>query len=437
MVHGGIRRLMPNAPTVEPPAGRGGIVVAVTFVNLILFYGVWYSYSVFLVTLLKEFGWSRTLASGVFSTFLAVHGMLAPLAGWLLARVGPRRTILGGAVVMALGLVLSAQTTAWYHLYLAFGGVAAVGVTLGGWIPSVVLVRGWFPDRVGTAIGIASSGIGVGIFLLVPVAQMLIDAFGWRWAFRLFAVAIAVWVLPATAILIRDPVGAGTPCVGGRSSGPLRTGRGMEAWTLATACRTWQFWSVAAVYFTGNFVTQMLLIHQVAYLVDHGIPALTAAALGGTAGLVSIAGKIGWGALSDRTGRPLAYGLAFVCVASSIGCLVLAGWYPTSYLPYAYAIILGIGYGAMAPLPPAIASDLFAGPGFSLIFGSIYTVGAFGLAAGTWTAGWIFDTTGSYAAALWLGLFMASLSPCFMWLVAPRRAPMYASDGPARNSAAR
>ena len=91
----------------------------------------------------------------------------------------------------------------------------------------------------------------------------------------------------------------------------------------------------------------------------------------------------------------------------------------------------------MAPLPPAIASDLFAGPGFSLIFGAIYTVGAFGLAAGTWTAGWIFDTTGSYAAALWLGLLMASLSPFFMWLVAPRRVRVSASDGPLRGSAAR
>jgi MFS family permease len=195
----------------------------------------------------------------------------------------------------------------------------------------------------------------------------------------------------------------------------------MGYWTLSSASRTWRFWGVAGVYFTGNFVTQMLLIHQVAYLVDHGVPALTAAAVGGSAGLVSIAGKIGWGALSDRTTRPLAYGLAFACVAVSIGGLVLAGWYPASYLPHLYAVMIGIGYGAMAPLPPAIASDLFAGPGFSVIFGTMYTVGAFGLAAGTWSAGWIFDATGSYTGALWLGLFMTALSPLLMWMVAWRR----------------
>jgi hypothetical protein len=77
----------------------------------------------------------------------------------------------------------------------------------------------------------------------------------------------------------------------------------------------------------------------------------------------------------------------------------------------------------MAPLPPAVANDLFAGPGFSMIFGTMYTVGGFGLAVGTWSAGLIFDASGSYAGALWLGLLMAALSPLLMWMVAPGRIP--------------
>lgn len=411
---------MPTDPTMEPAGRRGWIIVAVIFVNLILFYGAWYAYSVFLVALLQEFGWSRSLASGVFGTFLAVHGVLAPLVGWLLSRCGPRMLILCGSVVMGFGLALAAETTQWWHLYLAFGGVAATGVTLAAWIPSVVLVRGWFPDRVGTAVGIASSGIGVGIFALVPLTQLLIDEFGWRWAFRILAIAIVGWALPATLALIQDPPLAERTPSGTASGASGGRGSASAYWTLGAAARTWRFWGVAGVYFTGNFVTQMLLIHQVAFLVDHGVPALTAAALGGGVGLISIAGKIGWGILSDRTTRALAYGLAFGCVAASIGGLVLAGWYPTSLFPYLYAFLIGLGYGAMAPLLPAITSDLFAGQGFSLIFGALYTVGAFGLAAGTWSAGWIFDLTGSYVVALWLGLGMATLSPLLMWLVAPR-----------------
>ena len=413
---------MPTNPRASMPLGRGWLILATTFVTLVLTYGVWYSYSVFLVTLLREFGWSRSLVSGVFSTFLMVNGLLAPLVGWLISRVGARRLILCGAVVMAFGLFLAAETTRWWHLYLAFGGVAAIGITLVGWIPAVVLARGWFPDRVGTAIGIASGGIGMGIFALVPLAQLLIDAFGWRWTYRILAMAIVAWVIPATLTLIRDPPLAQPPKPGStsyKSAGGAGAARGY--WTIGSAVRTWRFWGVAGGYLTGSFVTQMLLIHQVVYLVDHGVAVLTAAALGGVTGMVSIGGKIGWGTLSDRTTRPLAYGLAFACVAASIGALVLAGWYPTSYLPHLYAVLIGVGYAAMAPLPPAIASDLFAGPDFSMIFGALYTVSGFGLAAGTWSAGWIFDLSGSYAGALWLGLAMAALSPLLMWMATPRR----------------
>jgi MFS family permease len=165
----------------------------------------------------------------------------------------------------------------------------------------------------------------------------------------------------------------------------------------------------------------MLLVHQVAYLVDRGVPGLTAATVGGLVGLVSIAGKVGWGVLSDRSGRELAYSLAYGCAAGSVGILVLAGWYPTSSLPYLYAVLIGLGYGVTAPVPPAAARDLFGGPGFSLIYGTLYVATCLGIASGAWGAGKIFDATGSYTLALWVAFAMAILSPVLLWVVAPRR----------------
>ena len=173
---------MSTAPAIEPPSRRGWIVLAATFVTQILLSGVWYGYSVFLVSLLREFGWSRSLVSGAFSTFVMVHGLLGPLIGWLVRRFGPRHLIMAGAVLMCLAMALVAETTQWWHLYVAFGIIAAIAMSLAGWIPSVVLVGGWFPDRYGTAIGIMGSGIGVSIFALLPLAQVLIESFGWRWA---------------------------------------------------------------------------------------------------------------------------------------------------------------------------------------------------------------------------------------------------------------
>jgi MFS family permease len=143
--------------------------------------------------------------------------------------------------------------------------------------------------------------------------------------------------------------------------------------------------------------------------------------VGGVVGLASIVGKMGWGALSDRIGREPTYTLAFLCTLASIGTLVLAGRQPTSWLPYLYAVLIGVGYAVTAPVTPAAASDLFGGPGFSTIFGTLHAVLTAGGAFGAWLAGQIFDRTGSYTAALWVALGSAVLAPILMWIVAPRR----------------
>jgi MFS family permease len=401
----------------ETTQRRRWIILWALFVNLAMVYGAWYSYSVFLVALLKDFGWSRSVVAGGFSLFVLFHGALSPMIGWLAARTGPRRLILCGTLLLGGGLLLAAETQAWWHLYLAFGIVTAAGISMSGWLPSVFCVRGWFPSQVGTAVGIASAGIGIGISGLVPLAQYLIGWVGWRWAFRILAVLIVGWVLPATFWLVRDPVSLEAPVTADPARGISQP---PTHWTLALALRDGRYWALAAVFFTGNVVTQMLLVHQVAFLVDHGVSALAAAAVGGVVGAASIVGKIVWGSLSDRTGRELAYTFSFTCTAASVGALVLAGWYPTTLLPYLYAVLIGLGYAGTAPLTPAAASDLFGGPGFSTIFGSLHTLLCLGAAIGSWGAGKIFDWTGSYTGALWVALASAIIAPAMMWVAAPR-----------------
>jgi predicted MFS family arabinose efflux permease len=77
----------------------------------------------------------------------------------------------------------------------------------------------------------------------------------------------------------------------------------------------------------------------------------------------------------------------------------------------------------MSGVFPAAAADLYGGPGFSTIYGTLYAIICVGLASGAWFAGQVFDTTGSYGVALWVGLAMALATPAiFWWLAAPRRA---------------
>jgi MFS family permease len=188
------------------------------------------------------------------------------------------------------------------------------------------------------------------------------------------------------------------------------------------ALRGGRYWALAGVFFTGNVVTQMLLVHQVAYLVDHGVPVLAAAVVGGVVGAASIVGKMVWGMLSDRIGRELTYTFAFTCTAASVGAIVVAGWHPDTVLPYLYGVLIGLRYAGTALLTPAAASDLFGGPGFSTVFGSLHMLLCLGAALGSWGAGKIYDGTGSYAWALWAALTCAIIAPTLMWVAAPRRA---------------
>jgi len=330
--------------------------------------------------------------------------------------------------VLALGLLLTAETSQPWHLYLAFGFIAAIGIGFSGYVPLVILIRGWFPTRIGTAAGIATAWISMGIATLIPICQFLIDEVGWRWAFRLLAVALVCWLTPATIWLLRESPDPSIHLP--RASAHAASQAKPSYWTLSAALRSWRFWGLGIVLFTGNTAATMLMIHQVAYLVDHGASAMVAAAVGGIVGLTSIAGKAGWGFLMDRTLRESVYTLASASFVLSIGGLVLAGTYPLSIIPYLFAVVLGLGYALTAPITPAIASDLFKGPGFPTIFGAIHISLGLGTAGGAWAGGMVFDLTGSYTEALWGAVGLTVFSCALLWFVGPRRPnPLPQRDG--------
>lgn len=78
--------------------------LAVTLITMALVYGTRYAYTVFLLARLRDFGWSRSALAGAFSVFTLVHGAMNPALGWLCDRLGPRRIIAAGGLLLALAL---------------------------------------------------------------------------------------------------------------------------------------------------------------------------------------------------------------------------------------------------------------------------------------------------------------------------------------------
>jgi len=420
------------------PFFYGWLILAGSLVCLGLTYSVMYSFAVFYVALLEEFGWSRGEAAGVYSVFMIVTGFGALGAGALSDRFGPGRVIAGGGILLALGLLICSGLTELWQFYLSYGVLVALGVSLAGWTPCVTMINRWFYARLGLALGIASAGIGVGIMVVVPLVQILISNVGWRAAFIALAGMVFFGLLPVGLIVLRgrpEDLGQQVDGSGSAAVGPTRAGkpspqRGMEVvdrewanreWTVGMAVRTSRCWLLAAVKLLGGIATQMIFVHQVVYMVDAGYDRMLAASIVGLIGLLSVAAKVFWGWAADNIGREMTYTLGCAAMVLAVGLLGVAKVVPIPVMLYLYAVVFALGYGVSAPLWPIVTSDLFAGRNFGSIYGLITLFSGFGNALGAWLGGYVYDLTGSYTIAFGVAVVGKAASAGALWIVAPRK----------------
>lgn len=136
----------------------GWYIVAAGVISYALGYGARYSFSVIFPSLLEEFQWSRDITAGMLSVHLLVYGLAAPVAGHLADRVGPRKTMALGTLVLCMGLAASGLGNRLWHFYLTFGVLTGAGLCLIGSVPFTAVIRNWFEKRRGLAFSILFLG---------------------------------------------------------------------------------------------------------------------------------------------------------------------------------------------------------------------------------------------------------------------------------------
>jgi MFS family permease len=186
-----------TAKTISPIAllRRYG-VVGLAFVHIAVSRGLHGTFGVFFVAMLDAFGWSRGATAGAISLAIVFEGLCLPFAGGLLDRIGARKTLILGGLILALGLSLSSTISSLWEFYFWVGIVTAAGIALIGMVPHVAIISREYAQRRATALGVAWAGGGVGIVLLVPVAQLMVDQWGWSMAYVGLAVITAFLVIP-------------------------------------------------------------------------------------------------------------------------------------------------------------------------------------------------------------------------------------------------
>jgi MFS family permease len=401
----------------------GWVIVGLSMVSMAFWFGIRTTFSIFFVALIDDFHWGRAEAAGAQSIAMFVYMVMSPIIGTLVDRIGPRKVILPGIILTGLGLFLCTQIQTLTQFYLFFGIIVGVGVTCLSIAPFTVILAHWFEGKRGTANGLAGVGIGLGIFILVPLIQYLISFKGWQFAYLIFSLLILTIPLPLNALFLKhrpQDMGLlpdGEPSMNlnkenhqkthyreALSPSPIR-----KELNLRETFKTHQFWYVILFPSCTTFGVYIIIVHHVRYMVDLGVDKIWAASLLASIGALSAGFRFFWGWFSDRAGREVTFTLGGACFSSGILFLLLFQYIHSVTLLYLFAILFGAGWGVTAPMFMSIAGDLYKGKYFGLIYGMVEGAIGLGSGLGAWVAGYIF--------AIVLNL----ISVLLVWLAAPRK----------------
>ena len=378
-------------------------LIALAFLHIAVSRGLHGTFGVFFVAMVTAFGWSRAMTAGAISLAIIFEGACLPLAGALTDRIGGRKTLMLGGLVLAIGLGFASTISSIWHFYFWVGIISAFGIALIGMVPHVAILSREFPQRRGTALGIAWAGGGVGIVLLVPFAQLLIDKWGWSYAY--------IGVALVTALLVIPPVQLFLPRVLTISSEPTKSATTKSAvehtetdWTVRRALTNPAFWLLFIARTLASMGNQVIVTHQVAHAVDVGYSTVFAASIFGLMGVISIGGRILFGYLADIMNRQMVF--TWVQLISAVGIFALLMLHDTTapWLLYTYAVCYGLGQGSRALVLSAISADIFHGKHFGAIFGYFTFSIGLGGAIGAWLGVFLVDLNHNYTIAFWVSL---------------------------------
>jgi MFS family permease len=269
--------------------------------------------------------------------------------------------------------------------------------------------------------------------------QVVIASDGWRKACLGLALITILVLFPLNLLLRKRPQDIGlypdgdpAPIRGApaRASNVVDAAWAATEWTLARALRTARFWWIALAYFSMLYAWYAVQVHQTKYLTEIGVSPIEAAWALGIVSLAGIPGQIIFGHVSDRIGREWTWAIGclgfVVCFAALIA--LQAGTNPL--LLYGMILAQGfLGYSATAVLGPIVA-EIFEGPHFGAIFGTVMVAAISGGAAGPWVTGLLYDHLGNYAAAFWIALALSVVSAVAIFIAAPRKVRLVAGQMP-------
>ena len=375
----------------------------------IVAFGAWfYGYGVLVEPIRAETGWSEGLLGGIYGVSLLVSGVAGTAVGRALDLRGSRVTF----VVLALAtpsLLIGASATgrAWLFAVLATTGGGLVGA--GGYYnaTSAIMAR-LVPEQRARGITVLTLWGAFASPVFLPLIGWLVPRLGWRTTLRGLALAVGVAYL-ATALAVPDvrPEAVHRP--------PLR--EALRA-TLAGPARR----ALVVAVMVAGAVSALVLVQQVPAMTGAGMALGTASTVAGARGLLQLAGRVPLSPVVLRLGSRRTLRGAYLLMGGGALLLIGAGGLLQASV---YAVVAGIGIGAMSAVESIHAADVFDGPAMGTHLGMLGLLRGVGAAVGPTVGGIAVDVTETRAPALVLAAAGAILAA---GVLTPRTEPARPAD---------
>ncbi len=396
--------------TITPKSyGSSGFLIVTACLILLLSFGYRAGFGLFVKPITEANGWGREIISIALAVQNLFWGIIAFFAGGLADRFGNVKVVIAGTLLYALGMVLMPGVDSPWRLNASAGilvGAGIAGTSFGIILPAMARAVG--PERQQWALGLGTAAGSIGQFAIVPIAQMLMDAYGWGTTLNILAgsaLVMALLAMPLAPYSGRQP-----------SAQPLKEQTVPEALQEAVHYRS--FLLLVMGFFVCGFHVAFITAHMPAFITDLGFDPKVGAWSISIIGLCNVFGAYLSGIVSSRVA--MRYLLVFIYSARAVVITLFL------LIPFSLISVLvfsaAMGFLWLATVPPTtgLVTLMFGTRYMAMLYGIVFFGHQVGSFIGVWLGGWLYDRSGSYDMVWWLGVALGVMAAGVHWLMSER-----------------
>jgi len=406
-----------NHSTMPKSYASSSFLITAACLLLLLSFGYRAGFGLFVKPITEANGWGREIISIALAVQNLFWGIIAFFAGGLADRFGNVKVVIAGTLLYALGLVLMPGVDSPWQLNASAGilvGAGIAGTSFGIILPAMARAVG--PERQQWALGLGTAAGSIGQFAIVPLAQMLIDAYGWGPTLNILAASALIMALLAMPL---------APYSGRPQSGQTQKDQTVPQ-ALQEALHYRSFLLLVMGFFVCGFHVAFITAHMPAFITDLGFDPAVGAWSISIIGLCNVFGAYLSGIISGR--MSMRYLLVFIYSARAVVITLFL------LVPFSLVSVLvfsaTIGFLWLATVPPTsgLVAVMFGTRYMAMLYGIVFLGHQMGSFIGVWLGGWLYDRGGGYDPVWWLGAVLGVMAAILHWLMRERPVKRLAAE---------